>query len=149
MGIRLQRCAPTQRFRIMRTVLLSLVALFMVSLSARAQSPNYASGFTSTGLALNGGAAISGTRLRLTDGGASEARSAFYNTPVNVQSFSNDFSFQLTSATADGFTFTIQGIGSTAVGSGGGALGYGLNSKGMPPDIASSVAVAFSNTARC
>src|SRR5205823_5240685 len=45
---------------------------------------NYGSGFTTTGLQLNGNTALNGTRLRLTDGGANEASSAFYTTPVNV-----------------------------------------------------------------
>src|SRR5579871_1505881 len=84
---------------------------------------NFASGFASpTGLVLNGGAAISGTRLRLTDGGTGEVRSVFFGTLQNVQNFTTDFYFQLTNATADGFTFTIQGVGTTAVGGGGGGL---------------------------
>ena len=121
--------------RVMRKLLLSLLLLSTLSLSTFAQSPNYSGGFTSTGLTLNGGAAISGTRLRLTDGGTSEARSAFFNTPVNVQSFVNDFSFLLTNASADGFTFTIQGIAPTALGAAGGGLGYGTNSSGSIPGI--------------
>jgi IPT/TIG domain-containing protein/lectin family protein/putative Ig domain-containing protein len=88
-------------------------------------SPNYGGGFTTSGLTLNGGATISGARLQLTDGAGGEARSAFFSTPVNVESFTNDFSFQLTNAEADGFTFTIQGEGARAVGKGGGNLGYG------------------------
>jgi hypothetical protein len=87
-------------------------------------SPNFGSGFTLSGLTLNGGATIDSGRLRLTDGGNSEARSVFFDTPVNIQSFANDFSFQLTSADADGFTFTIQGQGTTVVGDNGGGLGY-------------------------
>ena len=68
-------------------------------------------------LTLNGGAALNGTRLRLTDGGSrGEARSAFFTTPVNVQQFSTGFDFQLTNPLADGFTFTIQGVGPTASG---------------------------------
>ena len=67
-------------------------------------------------LTLNGGAALNGTRLRLTDGNTHEARSAFYTSPVNVQQFTTSFDFQLTNPNADGFTFTIQGIGPTAVG---------------------------------
>src|SRR5262249_24861112 len=127
----------------MRKVLLLVVGLLLEGISTFGQSPNYSSGFTSTGLAFNGGAAISGTRLRLTDGGMAEARSAFYTTPMNVQSFTNDFSFQLTNANSDGFTFTIQSVGTTALGSGGGALGYGPNSKNTLPGIGSSVAVGF------
>ncbi len=64
--------------------------------------PSYGGGFTSTGLTLNGNAAINGTSLRLTDGGSKEAGSGLYNTLVNVQSFTKDFSFQLTNPCADG-----------------------------------------------
>src|SRR5205823_1097769 len=90
---------------------------------------NYSSGFTSTGLQLNGSTKLNGTRLRLTDGGTNEASSAFYTTPVNVQSFITNFSFQMTSATADGMTFVIQNTGSTALGYLGGGLGYGWPSQ--------------------
>ncbi|HEV3482501.1 MAG TPA: chitobiase/beta-hexosaminidase C-terminal domain-containing protein, partial [Candidatus Acidoferrales bacterium] len=86
--------------------------------------PNYGSGFTSAGLTLNNGAAISGTRLRVTDGGTGEARSAFFSMPVNVASFTNTFTFQDTSAKADGLCFVIEASGPTAVGGGGGSLGY-------------------------
>jgi len=84
---------------------------------------------------LNGSTKLSGTRLRLTDGGGGEASSAFYSTPVNVQSFTTNFSFQMTSAVADGMTFVIQNGAATALGLGGGGLGY--------EDIGNSVAVKF------
>src|SRR5205807_869477 len=83
----------------------------------------------------NGGATVSGAALVVTDGGAVESRSAWYSTPVNVQTFTTDFTFQLTAATADGFTFAIQNVGLTALGGAGSALGYG--------GIGSSVAVKF------
>ena len=86
--------------------------------------PNYGSGFTSAGLTLNGSATINGTRLRLTDGGAGEAGSAFFSTPVNVTTFTNVFTFQDTNASADGLCFVIEASGPTALGAGGGALGY-------------------------
>ena len=86
--------------------------------------PNYPTGFDGVGLTLNGGAALNGTRLRLTDGNADEARSAFYTVPVNVQQFTTSFEFQLTNPNADGFTFTIQEAGPTALGDSGGGLGY-------------------------
>lgn len=128
----------------MKRLSLLLLMLAAPALCAFGQTPNYGSGFTSSGLTLNGGAAISGTHLRLTDGGTGEARSAFFNTPVNVQSFTNDFTFQLTNAYADGFTFTIQGIGATALGGGGGSLGYGpTSSSSGTGGIGSSVAVGF------
>ena len=80
---------------------------------------NYGSGFTSSGLQLNGSTKLNGTRLRLTDGGGGEASSVFYSTPVNVQSFTTNFSFQMTggtSPTADGMAFVIQGGSSSALG---------------------------------
>jgi hypothetical protein len=96
---------------------------------------NYGTAFTSTGLALNGSATVNGTRLRLTDGGSGEAGSAFSTTLINVQSFTTDFSFQLTNPTCDGITFVLQNTGTTALGSGGGGLGYA--------GIGKSVAVKF------
>src|SRR5580704_7534637 len=104
---------------------------------------NYGAGFTSTGLTFNGTAKLNGTRLRLTDGGANEAGSAFVGTPINIQAFTTDFGFQLSSASADGFTFTIQGVGATALGPSGGGLGYGPDTPGGTPGIANSVAVKF------
>jgi hypothetical protein len=118
-------------------------ATYTIQSSGGGGSPSYGSGFTSAGLTLNGKAAINGTRLRLTDGGSAEASSAFFNTPVNVQSFTNDFSFQLASATADGFTFTIQGNSPNALGPVGGGLGYGPSHPGGTPGIGKSVAVKF------
>ncbi len=75
-------------------------------------------------LQLNGSPSLAGSALQLTNGGKSEASSAFYPTPVNVQSFTTDFTFQLTNPAADGFTFTIQNVGPGALGSDGGSLGY-------------------------
>jgi hypothetical protein len=100
---------------------------------------NFSSGFTSTtGLQLNGSTAWNqgAARLTLTNGGTNEAGSAFYTTSVNVQAFTNDFSFQETNALADGFTFTIQNAGPKALGASGGSLGYGAAMK-------SSVALKF------
>ena len=99
--------------------------------------PAYSNGFSASQsqLTLNGGAAFDGGRLRLTDGNPSEARSAFFTAPVNIQQFSTSFQFQLTNPSADGFTFTIQGVGPTAVGHSGQYLGYGF--------IPNSVAIKF------
>ena len=98
-------------------------------------APNYSAGFNAIGLTLNGGATLNGIRLRVTDTNPNEARSAFFTSRVNVQQFSTHFQFQLTYPNADGFTFTIQGVGPTALGRTGGALGY--------TGIASSVAIKF------
>ncbi len=108
-----------------------------------APAVNFGGGFTAAGLTLNGGAAINGTRLRMTDTGTKEGRSAFFSTPVNIQSFTNDFSFQLTSAKADGMTFTIQNSSLAALGSTGGGLGYGPQTTAGTNGIRQSVAVKF------
>jgi hypothetical protein len=99
--------------------------------------PNFPSGFSSGNglLTINGSTAYTGTVLELTNGGGGEASSAFTSNAVSVQGFTTTFTFLLSSATADGFTFCIQGVGPTALGAGGGSLGYqGINN---------SVAVKF------
>jgi hypothetical protein len=109
-------------------------------------SLNFGSGFTTTtGLQFNGSAAWtqSTARLTLTNGGTTEAGSVFYTTPVNIQSFTNDFQFQLTNPNADGFTFTIQNTGVTALGQWGGGLGYGPDIPSGSPGIGKSVAIKF------
>ncbi len=107
---------------------------------------NFASGFPSaTGLQLNGASKVSSSNfLELTDGGDYEASSAFWTTPVNIQTFTTNFTFQLSSATADGFTFTIQDAGLTALGAYGGGLGYGPDpNNGPTASIGKSVAIKF------
>ena len=104
---------------------------------------NYGTGFKATGLVLNGGAALNGTRLRLTDGGLAEVRSAWFSKPVSVNTFNQSFSFQLTNPVADGMTFTIQNAGTTALGPGGSGLAYGQASPGQGQGIPTSLAVKF------
>jgi hypothetical protein len=111
---------------------------------------NFGTGFTATGLALNGKSTLNGTRLRLTDSGANEASSAWWSTLVNAQTFTNDFTFQLSSGTgtADGFAFVIQDTATTALGPSGGGLGYGPDNTTNPSTspntpIGKSVAVKF------
>jgi hypothetical protein len=100
---------------------------------------SYPTGFTtSTGFNFLGGASLTGGVLELTNGTARVASSVWYATPVNVQSFTTQFNFQITPAgpnIADGFTFTIQNAGAKAVGANGGSLGY--------QGIGSSVAIKF------
>jgi Domain of unknown function (DUF1929)/Legume lectin domain/PKD domain/Glyoxal oxidase N-terminus len=108
-----------------------------------ASAVNFGSGFTATGMQFNGHTKLNGTRLQLTDATATnEAASAFWTTPVNVQTFTNNFAFQLTNPNADGFTFTIQNMGPTALGSSGSSLGYSSPVAGGTV-ITSSVAVKF------
>lgn len=102
----------------------------------------FTNGFAAANLQLNGNAEIASGRLRLTSGSTWQAGSVFYKTPVNCQSFTNDFTFQFTSANADGIAFVIQNAGPTALGGGGGALGYGPQA-GVSSGIGHSLAVKF------
>src|SRR5271156_2964257 len=107
---------------------------------------NYGSGFASVaGLTLNGSATnVDDSRLQLTTGLTYQVSSVFYNTPTNIQAFTTDFAFQLSDAEADGFTFTIQNVGPTAIGGYGGNLGYGPNPvTATTGGIGKSVAIKF------
>ena len=66
------------------------------------------SGFTSGQMVLHGSAALVGSTIRMTDGGAAESSVAWSANKVSVGTFTAGFTFQLPSSTADGFTFTIQ-----------------------------------------
>ena len=102
---------------------------------------NYATGFTTTNLALIGNAGLDGTRLLLTDTNTTyEVADVWYKTAVNVQKFTTDFQFQLNPANADGFTFIIQNAGLTAAGGAGGNLGYAVDSG---TGVTKSIAVKF------
>ncbi len=98
---------------------------------------DFGSGFSNpAGLTFNGSAkATNDTRLQLTDGGLNEAGSVFWNAPINIQAFTTNFEFQLSLAQGNGFTFTIQHDGPTALGGDSAGLGY--------QDIQKSVAVKF------
>ena len=122
----------------------SVTATSTIAIQSGTTAVNFGSGFTQTGMQFNGHTKINGTRLQLTDTATTfEVASAYSNTPVNVQSFTTDFNFQLNTPTADGFTFTIQGSALTAMGPAGGGLGYGPSSTGGAPGIPKSVAVKF------
>src|SRR5262249_21445506 len=106
---------------------------------------NFTAGFTGTGMQFNGNSKLNGSRLQLTDATTAfyEVGSAFYTTPVSVTSFTSDFTFQVGSPNADGFTFTIQRVGPTALGPFGGGLGYGATTQGAALGLPTSVAVKF------
>jgi len=102
-----------------------------------APSINYQSaGFNAGSLILNGNAIVtSDGLLQITDGGDWEDSSAWYSAALSIQSFATDFTFEMLNAQADGITFTIQGLGTDALGADGGNLGY--------TGITNSVAVKF------
>src|SRR5262249_56203356 len=80
--------------------------------------------------ALSGGGArvVSPAWLQLTDGGGNEATTVFYNTRVGISTFDTTFTYRMHDGTdprADGMTFIIQANSPTAIGPGGGGLGYG------------------------
>jgi hypothetical protein len=95
------------------------------------------SGFTAGEMVLHGSAALVGNTLKLTDGGLNESSVAWSTTKLSVGKFTAAFTFQLPTASADGFTFTIQNApkGTWAIGGNGGSLGY--------YGIAKSVAIKF------
>jgi len=135
-GISVSATETLQAIAVASGFMPSSVATASYTITTAAPAVNYPSSFTSAGLSLNG-ATVTGGKLQLTDGGAGEARAAWFATPVNVQKFTTDFNFQATAATADGFALVIQGSpqGTWALGGNGYALGYA--------GITKSVAVKF------
>jgi serine/threonine protein kinase len=100
-----------------------------------APAPSYARGFNGNGLVLNGGAVLAGSSLRLTDAAPGpKARTAFYATPLDVESFTTAFRFQIGAGanTADGFTCCIQNNDANQVGAAAAGLGY----QGIPKSLA-------------
>lgn len=123
---------------------------------------NFPSGFSANdGVLLSGRAALSGSSIRLTDSSVySEAGAAWYAAPVNVQTFTANFTLKFTSANANGMTFTIQNQnpassdnsslwvsgGPTALANSANGLGYSGSTGGVGGQIAglsNSVAVKF------
>jgi hypothetical protein len=84
-------------------------------------------------------------RLRLTDGGLDQTRSAFYFMPLDVRVFSTTFRLVISPAdkNAEGMTFCIQGLGPTAVGKGASGLGC----EGLDRSVAIALRPASNTTA--
>lgn len=124
----------------------SSTASAVYTIQAAGTTPiNFANGFSSSaGLSLSGSATVTENMLQMTLSGATADKgSAWFSTPVNISTFTTDFNFQLLSAKADGFTFTIQNAGVSAIGPGGSGLGYGASQPGGTGGIGRSVAVKF------
>jgi len=78
---------------------------------------------------------IAGNALTLTDGGGGEARSSFLNPPQYIRAFRAAWTYQdIGGGGADGACFVLQNDprGVTALGGGGGSLGY----SGITPSVA-------------
>jgi hypothetical protein len=142
---------------------LMATAMFALCEAAPAQAAaslvvSYPSGFTSTSGNINvsASAAMSGSTIQLTPGTQPhEAGGAWYTTPVNIQSFTTNFTFQLPPNGAvpsiQGITFCIQNANATTNPNFGGLpthassdanlVGYGAYSNQQP--IGNSVAVKF------
>jgi len=106
---------------------------------------DFSNGFANAAglLSFNGTTSLVGSRLELTNGGQDQAASAFSLGRVDIGKFNTQFTFQLTNARADGFTFAIQGVSPTALGQSGGGLGYGSALTGQTGGIGNSVAIKF------
>ncbi len=100
-------------------------------------SLNFSAGFAGSTTALNyvGSARIVNGFAELTDGNTGEAGAVWSKTVQDIRRFNVNFTFQLSNASADGFTFTLQRASATAIGGSGGALGY--------QGIGTSVALKF------
>ena len=121
---------------------------------------NFPNGFATASnlVTVNGSAQFSGSAIQLTYTGILEAGSAWYVSPVNVQSFTTNFTLQFPSPTAaNGVTFTIQNQppassdssilyvsgGPNAVGNNQTGLGY----SGSTGDVGGQIAGLFSSAA--
>src|SRR5262249_13876776 len=106
---------------------------------------DFSSGFAGSAgvLTYNGSARINGTNAGLTDGGNTEAGTVSPPNAVDGPRFPPQSTFQPPTPNGDGFTFTIQGVGPTALGPLGGGLGYGPDTPAGNPGIGRSVAVKF------
>jgi hypothetical protein len=101
------------------------------------------SGFNTLNYTLNGGATINNNVLAITDGGGSEARSAFFNTKQVVTGFVAQFTYQEIGGPIHGATFAIQNAGLNAVGAPDNGLGY----QGIGSSIAYEMSLSFGGTA--
>jgi YVTN family beta-propeller protein len=113
---------------------------FTWTLAPVTRSHEFASFPSAAALTLNGNASVTASRLRLTPATANQAGSAWLTQSFPVRgntSFASRFVFRQSGVAdgADGFAFVVQGLSATALGAGGGSLGYG--------GIGSSLAVEF------
>lgn len=111
---------------------------------AQVDAIDHSAGFGGqSGLTLNGSSAINGNLLQLTTYGKMYESASAFAGPVDVTHFNTQFEFQLSPGThiADGFTFTLQNQGPTALGGFGRELGFGKTT--TEGGVESSIAVKF------
>jgi hypothetical protein len=93
-------------------------------------------GWVLNGDTVNGGPVIANNTFTITDGSAGENRSAWYKFPQNIDSFQASWTYLDASdgGSADGVAFILQNDprGTTALGGGGGGMGY----IGITPSVA-------------
>jgi len=103
-------------------------------------SQNFAT-FTGTGgFTINGNAAVTAGVLRLTTNIGNQVGSVYLTSPIAIgpdTSISTRFVYRIhgTADGADGLTFVIQGNGPTAIGAGGGGLGYDGTSQSVAVEV--------------
>jgi hypothetical protein len=104
---------------------------------------NFSQGFAEAQgpIQFNGSTGLDDFRLQLANGGLNETGSAFYTTQVDASSFTTDFVFQISSAVANGMTFTFEKGSPAALGGAGSGLGYsGINhSMAIKFDVATPI----------
>jgi hypothetical protein len=72
--------------------------------------------------------------LQLTDGSGGDDTSVFTTNTVQItNNWQTSFDFEITNPGADGFTFTLQNVGNTTVGNGGGSLAYASPARPVTP----------------
>lgn len=105
---------------------------------------NFPNGFSANGLHLNVNASLAGSALQLTPNAPTQIGTAWFPTAISVSKFTTDFTFKITNAIADGFTFAVQNSPQRygAIGGNGGALGY----QGISKSIAIKFGFYNSNT---
>ncbi len=107
-------------------LLVSTLVLGMINLNIYADFtfPDFSS---VADLTLNGDAAQAGSVLRVVPSLLTQSGSAWFNTKQSVvNGFETEFTFTMTNGGADGMAFVVQdsASGTSALGTGGGALGY-------------------------
>jgi hypothetical protein len=141
------RSSHTRAWRMAAGTLIACVVALGAPAAQVVDFPDFTS---TTGLTLNGATTATGGVLRLVPELIGQAGSAFWSVPLTTQaSFETSFRFQIsgaqpTSLRSDGLAFLIHGDprGDTALGIGGGALGYSYE-QGPGVEIRPSLLVEF------